>query len=160
MNESVVAVMHEAGKAINDTFHKNHAGITTTVAAPCTVGAVVINATAPFDFVMSMEDLSHGQRIGNYSIDYRLTSSQSWQTLVPPVYKHATPDIISGPRARARDQYVGHRRIDMPIVDSGSGTLAIEQVRFNCLRMTLAARQEDVVHLRQFSLHKKIVPWE
>ena len=34
---------------------------------------------------MSMEDLSHGQRIGNYSIEYRLRGSQTWEMLVPPV---------------------------------------------------------------------------
>eukprot|EP01047_Picozoa_sp_COSAG01_P070172 COSAG01_NODE_10567_length_2131_cov_1.827264_1_plen_84_part_00 len=61
MNASVVAVMHEAGQAINDTFHRHNAGIASDVAAPCTVGAVVINTTGPFDFVMTMEDLRHGQ---------------------------------------------------------------------------------------------------
>lgn len=35
MNASVVAVMHEAGKAINDTFHLNDAGKATDVSAPC-----------------------------------------------------------------------------------------------------------------------------
>ena len=37
----------------------------------------------------------------------------------------------------------------------------ITKVRFNCLRLSRAVDANDaVIHLRQFSLHKKIVPWE
>ena len=75
MNASVGAVMHEAGKEINDIFHLNNAGIASAVATPCGVGTAVLNVTGGFDYMMSMEDLRHGQRIGNCSIEFRCHNS-------------------------------------------------------------------------------------
>ena len=59
-----------------------------------------------------------------------------------------------------RDQYVGHKRIDVPVVDARS--LEIEQVRFNCIRLVASVDDpaDSYVHLRQLSLHKRTVPWE
>ena len=48
-----------------------------------------------------------------------------------------------------------HKRIDTPIVDTG--TFELGAVRFNCLK-TIAGSES--IFIRQFSLHKKIVPWE
>jgi hypothetical protein len=53
-------------------------------------------------------------------------------------------------------RYVGHKRIDFPIVDTR--TVRVGAVRFNCIA-SLAAPGEPV-YLRSFSLHKKTVPWE
>ena len=168
MNASVVAVMHEAGKAINDTVKIHNVGIVTAVAAPCGVGTAVLDVSGPFDYVMSMEDLRHGQRIGNYSIEFRRRNSQAWEMLVPPVQPRS-PRVDEaagrlGGRDRPdghdpRDQYVGHRRIDKPIVN-GSVLAEISQVRFNCIRTTHNADSAGGIFIRQFSLHKKIVPWE
>ena len=101
-----------------------------------------------------------GQRIGNYSIEFRRKGGSTWETLVPPVYRKPLGDRPDG--HDPRDQYVGHKRIDTPVVPtSGPDAIAIEQVRFNCHRVL--ARPElglsTHVHLRQFSLHKKRVPW-
>ena len=61
-----------------------------------------------------------------------------------------------------RDQYVGHKRIDVPVVKtSGDGKIPIEKVRFNCIRTINRAGLTPTsdVYLRQFSVHKKSVPW-
>ena len=69
LNASVVAVMHEVGKAINDTFHLNNAGSASMVSGACSKGVVTLDVQGEFDFIVTMEDLSKGQRIGNYSIE-------------------------------------------------------------------------------------------
>ena len=66
LNASVVAVMHEAGTAINDTFRLNNAGIAHSTSGACKDGVVVVKVTEQaFDYIVTMEDLTHGQRIGN-----------------------------------------------------------------------------------------------
>ena len=59
-----------------------------------------------------------------------------------------------------RDQYIGHKRIDVPIIETRGKDIA--EVRFNCIRLIRynGAHPNDNVHIRQFSLHKKVVPWE
>merc|ERR1712224_548350 len=106
-----------------------------------------------------MEDLTMGQRIGKYSIEYRLSGSDEWHMLVPPVNATKLQDRPDG--GDPRDQYIGHKRIDRPIVPaSGPGRREIEQVRFNCLRVVNSVDEgDDTVYLRQFSLHRKTVPW-
>ena len=175
LNASVVAVMHEAGKAINDTFHLNDAGMVRDTSAPCGAGVAVVNVTGPFDFIVTMEDLTRGQRIGNYSIDFRREGSAEWEVLVPPVQppKPPKPHDDDAPPSPAplgdrpdgndpRDQYIGHKRIDVPVVPtSGAGAVAVAQVRFNCIRLVASVDDpaDSNVHLRRFSLHKKVVPW-
>ena len=163
MNASVVAVMHTAGNAINETFRLNDVGKAVDVAAQCATGVVQLDVKGQFDYVMSMEDMAHGQRIGNYSIDFQRAGSTAWETLVPPVQ---LDDALVKARDRSdghdpRDQYVGHRRIDIPVVQtSGAGAVNIKAVRFNCLRLTEPVEPGGSVFLRQFSLHKKITPWK
>jgi hypothetical protein len=167
MNASVVAVMHEAGKAINDTFKNNNAGKMGAKSGSCSTGLAVLDVKGPFDYIVTMEDLTHGQRIGNYSVEYRLKGSTSWEVLVPPVWKNKTASTASTPSLGdrpdghdPRDQYVGHKRIDVPIATVDTHKLAIEQVRFNCLQLVASVDAGDSdVHLRQLSLHKKLVPW-
>ena len=66
LNASVVAVMHEAGTAINDTFRLNNAGMAHSTSGACKDGVVVVEVTEQaFDYIVTMEDLTHGQRIGN-----------------------------------------------------------------------------------------------
>jgi len=129
----------------------------------------------PFDYVVTMEDLAQGQRIGNYSIDFMRQGSKVWEVLVPPVHKKKkTPSLTASPTASPtvgdrpdghdpRDQYVGRKRIDTPVVKtSGPGAVRIAKVRFNCLRLVASVddpRDSDV-YLRQFSLHRRVVPWE
>lgn len=42
LNASVVQVMEEAGKAINDTFHLNDAGSVEAISGACAEGLVVL----------------------------------------------------------------------------------------------------------------------
>jgi hypothetical protein len=172
MNASVVAVMHEAGKAINDTFKLHNAGAATAQSGPCSAGVAVIDVSGQFDYVVTMEDLSRGQRIGNYSIEFRRKNSTQGETLVPAVQPAApsTRHKVGDERLRSRDrpdghdprdQYIGHKRIDLPIVQtSGPGAIAIAQVRFNCLRVVKSLHESSIVYVRSFSVHKKRVPWE
>eukprot|EP00656_Telonema_subtile_P058606 TRINITY_DN9979_c0_g1_i1.p1 TRINITY_DN9979_c0_g1~~TRINITY_DN9979_c0_g1_i1.p1 ORF type:complete len:236 (+),score=29.21 TRINITY_DN9979_c0_g1_i1:372-1079(+) len=164
MNQSVVDVMHQVGAAINNTFKLADAGKQTDARAQCGLGVSTIEVAGEFDYVVTMEDLSFGQLIGNYSIDFRLKDSTEWLVLVPPVWKkkphHGLSDRPDG--HDPRDQYVGHKRIDFPIVNtSGTAALPIAEVRFNCIRLVdrPGLPADTMVHLRQFSLHKKHVPW-
>ena len=55
-----------------------------------------------------------------------------------------------------RDQYVGHKRIDVPVVPtSGAGRVRVAKVRFSCHQAFA-----DPIHVRSFALHLKNVPWE
>jgi len=45
LNASVVTVMREAGKALNDTFKLHNAGVAEGVSGQCVVGFVVLNVT-------------------------------------------------------------------------------------------------------------------
>ena len=158
-------VMKETGKAINDTFHKNVALIS-GVSGSCATGVVTlpIPAGAEFDYVISAEDMRMGARFANYSIEYQAVGSSSWQTLVPacpPAGCGApSPDEV-GASDRPdghdpRDSHIGHKRIDKRVVrTSGAGAVKIQAVRLNCLEAFA-----EPVHVRQFSLHKKTVPWE
>ena len=164
INASVIQVMADTGKAINDTFKLNDAGkIVDLAPLPCSVGAVVLDVSGPFDYVLTMEDMRHGQRVANYSIEYKLKGSTAWAMLVPPLYANASAPASSlGDRPDGndpRDQYVGRKRIDIPLLEARG--LPIEQVRFNCNRLAESVDADDkVIHLRQFSVHRKLVPWE
>merc|ERR1712187_977631 len=88
MNASVATVMNEVGRALNATFGKNLVGIA-EVKATCKLGVATLvlpEVGAPFDYIVTMEDLKQGQRIANYSIDFQRKGSSSWETLVPPVW--------------------------------------------------------------------------
>ena len=165
LNQSVVDVMHEAGKALNDTFRLNNAGLVEHVSGACGTGLAIIDVHGPFHYIVTMEDVSKGQRIGNYSIDFRRKGRESWDVLVPPVQ----PNVSTPPRAEQtwltdrpdgsdpRDQYIGHKRIDIPTVDTGK--MEIVQVRLNCIRLIEAVPPGEPVFVRQFSVHQKRVPW-
>lgn len=174
LNQSVVDVMHEAGKAINDTFRLHDAGSVEHVSGACSEGVAVVNTSASFDYIVTMEDLSKGQRIGNYSIDFRRKGRATWEVLVPPVQLSASStqsavgsSDFGAERMRAadrpdgsdpRDQYIGHKRIDVPIVNTAE--IDIVQVRLNCIRLIEAVPPGEPVFVRKFSAHKKRVPWE
>ena len=178
---SVVKVMKDLGTAINDTFHKSVVAtpFDQDISAPCTTGIVELDvpAAAPFDYIMAMEDLSQGQRIANYSLDFQRVGSPHWETLVPPVLANNTitnagsgSGTGSGIAHKAnvrdrpdghdpRDSFIGHKRIDIPVVDTHS--IAVSRVRFNCLGLLPTVEANDAkVHLRSLSLHRKKVPWQ
>jgi alpha-L-fucosidase len=158
MNASVAAVMAEVGTALNDTFG-SHVAAVAGASGACADGVALLDVGgAPFDYVVTMEDLAAGgQRIANYSIEFTRVGGDpaAWETLVPVLnHSKALGDRPDG--HDPRDQYVGHKRIDLPVVPtSGAGAVAVAQVRFSCHRALAAP-----VHLRSFALHKKTVPWE
>ena len=102
---------------------------------------------------------SHFPRIARVSPSTLHWPSRHRLTLVPPVPR-GQPNasrLTDRPDGHdPRDQYVGHRRIDVPIVPGAAG---FAQVRFNCIRVTEPV-DDGMVYLRQFSLHKKLVPWQ
>eukprot|EP00051_Salpingoeca_urceolata_P027593 m.482267 g.482267 ORF g.482267 m.482267 type:complete len:515 (+) comp22486_c0_seq1:4013-5557(+) len=158
MNASVAQVMHDVGKAINDTFRQSVVQAN-DVSGPCKPGLVefqVPEGSASFDYVMAMEDLIQGQRIANYSVEFKRRGSDAWEFLVPPVVPH-NKSLGDRPDGHdPRDSHIGHKRIDVPVVNTtGVHNVHVKTVRFNCIR-ALA----EPVYLRQFSLHKKTVPWE
>ena len=115
-----------------------------------------------------------GQRIANYSVEFQREGSTTWELLVPPALangskpnfffhehvSHPTQALRTGLGDRPdghdpRDQYVGHKRIDFPIVNTSE--VKVASVRFNCIRPIEGA---DQVHIRSMALDKKTVPWE
>lgn len=169
MNKSVNEVMHQVGLAINATFKKSVAK-KNALSAQCVEGAVTLKVNGnPFDYVMTLEDLSHGQRIANYSVHFKRIGSDKWEVLIPLCNKNKTTGRCDPPKHilknnvgdrpdghDPRDQYIGRKRIDFPIVSTaGKDAIKIDQVRFNCYRAL-----KEPIYLRQFSLHKRTVPWE
>jgi hypothetical protein len=113
---------------------------------------------APFDYVVTMEDLRCGQRVANYSFEFQAVGSDVWEILVPPVIANKTPPAGVGDRPDGhdpRDQYLGRKRIDVPIVPTGGGAVQVAKVRFNCIRAI-----EDPVYLKSVELRQRRVPWE
>jgi hypothetical protein len=109
---------------------------------------------AHFDFVMAAEDIAYGARIANYSIEYQLANSSDWHVLVPPVWKKLPAPAGMGDRPDGhdpRDSHIGRKRIDTPIVSA----VGVARVRLNCIEAF-----QTPVHVRNFSLHQKVVPWE
>ena len=172
MNASVAQVMVDVGKAINKTFGVSVGEKRDPVSSRCIPSVLVLDHLqgVPFDYVVTMEDLKQGgQRIANYSVDYRAVGSSEWETLVPVIVKHHPHPPLSfsqddgnqvlwrvGDRPDGhdpRDQYVGHKRIDVPMVNTSD--IKIDAVRFNCWRAL-----EEPIYIRSFSLHKRDVPWE
>jgi len=155
MNASVAAVMQEVGQAMNDTFG-SHIARVENISGRCSEGfaELVLPAVgATFDYIMSMERLVEGQRIANYTVEFQRKGSDIWETLVPPVLQ-VVQDRPDG--HDPRDQYVGHKRIDLPEWPDAAAREQVERVRFSCLRSI----QDLTVGLRSFSLHRRDVPWE
>ena len=48
----------QVGRAINDTFKLHHVGLVQGIVAPCDRGVATVAVTGPFDYVVTMEDLS------------------------------------------------------------------------------------------------------
>lgn len=161
MNESLAAVMHVAGAALNATFRAPPLAGVANASTPCGTPVEFALPDAggqPFDYVVTMEDLTFGQRIANYTIEYQAVGSSDWAILVPPVIKNATGFADRPDGKDPRDQYVGHKRIDFPIVATGAGagaSVKVAKVRFNCLRSL-----EDPIYLRAFEVRERQVPWE
>ena len=156
MNASLAAVMADVGAALNATFRGAPVAGVAGVATPCGT-PVVIDLPAPggaaFDYVVSGEDLRHGQRVANYTFEFEAVGEPGvWRTLVPPVVKNATAVGDRPDGNDPRDQYLGLRRIDTPVVDTRA--VAVARVRFVCLRAL-----EEPVFLRSVELRRKQVPW-
>merc|ERR1712217_721635 len=157
MNASVAEVMRDVGAALNSTFGK-YVAHASGVKSAC--GASVIELKLPrvgsaFNYVVTMEDMGHGQRIANYSVEFQRAGSSVWEALVPPVQKKT--HLRDRPDGHdPRDQYVGHKRIDLPQFPDVEATKTVAKVRLNCLR----SLHGPEVLIRSFALHKRDVPWE
>jgi len=166
MNASVAAVMAEAGLALNATFKA--APVAGFLAGPqnTTVGGepIVIELPGgggqPFDYVVAMEDLRFGQRVANYTWEFQAVGGAEWLTLVPPVVRNASRVGDRPDGHDPRDQYLGHKRIDVPVVNTssamsaGGAVVRVARVRFRVLR-ALA----EPVFLRSATLRLKQAPW-
>lgn len=160
MNASLAAVMAEAGAALNATFRAPPLAGAGPVSTPCGTPLEFDfpGLPAPFDYVVTMEDLRFGQRVANYSFEFQAVGSDVWEVLVPPVIANKTPPAGVGDRPDGhdpRDQYLGRKRIDVPIVPTGGGAVQVARVRFNCIRA-----MEDPVYLKSVELRQRRVPWE
>ena len=101
-------------------------GIAQAVAAPCGQGVAVLNVSGGFDFVMSMEDLSRGQRIGNCEPTPRPLPPLGLQPLL-----HSYPKATgSRPELQSRRWFFRHRLDRVPtarltaVGDTGPGRAA------------------------------------
>ena len=173
LRESYLPVMTAVGKAIRDTFSHPLAyrGLSSgSCAVPLVLEVPLPAQGQSVDYIETKEDLTHSQRIMNYTIEYRVVGSSPtsgpWLTLVPAVGVAGTgPDAADNEKlgdrpagADPRDSHVGFRRIDVP---SGSAALAaaaggrIAAVRFRCLRSI-----GKEIFLASLALYKKALPWE
>jgi len=114
MNASLAAVMHEAGEALNATFRAPPLlgvyNVSTPCGTPIEISLPGDHLGAPFDYVVTREDLLQGQRVANYSFEYQAVGSTLWETLVPPVILNKTNPSEFGDRPDGndpRDQYIG-----------------------------------------------------
>lgn len=159
-----VQVMEDVGTAMRDTFGKPIAsrGQGHALMGCSDAGVLVLSLPdghSGFDYIETMEDLSQSQRITNYTVEYQARHGGPWLTLVPPVPAKAGSSGASdglGDRPAgtdARDQYVGFRRIDVPM--AGVDSTQTTAIRFRCL----AARTPEI-YIRQLAVYKRSVPWE
>ena len=84
INASVVRVMAGAGAAINATFRVAVAALAAPVSGDCTSDFARLTLPrggamggAAFDYVVTMEDMAHGARVANYSVEYRAEGSDA-----------------------------------------------------------------------------------
>jgi alpha-L-fucosidase len=165
MNASLAAAMAEAGAALNATFRAPPLAALAgaPVSGPCAAPLIIElpgGGGQPFDYVVSMEDLTFGQRIANYSFDYQAVGSAVWEVLVPPVPANATGALGDRPDGHdPRDSHVGHKRVDRPVpatgASAGAARVKVARVRFNCL-----AALAEPIHVRSIELRERQVPWE
>jgi alpha-L-fucosidase len=164
MNASLAAAMAEAGAALNATFRAPPLAALAAAPAsgPCATPLIVElpdGGGQPFDYVVTMEDLTFGQRIANYSFDFQAVGSATWQVLVPAVGPPSAPALRDRPDGHdPRDSHVGHKRIDRPAVATGASAGAavkVARVRFNCI-----AAYEEPIYVRSIELRERQVPWE
>ena len=161
LDAAYVAVMTDVGKAIRNTFTTPIAALPAGGAsANCSEPTVLhLPDGKPFDYVETREDLTRAQRIMNYSIEYT-SDGVSWHTLVPAINRSSAGGGAGGglmdrpAGADKRDQHVGFRRIDVPII-ARNVTAAARAIRFRCLR---ALTPE--YHLASLAVFKRSVPWE
>ena len=169
LRDSYLPVMADVGKAIRDTFTTPIAALNAsssssgTLAANCSdANAFVLELPAlnggGFDYIETKEDLTKSQRIMQYAIEYRTASTPEgvWLTLVPPVAPQSGNKTKLQDRPAGfdqRDQYVGFRRIDEPIIPAAA-TAGVRAIRFRCLRSL-----GEVVFLRSLAVYRERVPW-
>jgi alpha-L-fucosidase len=162
MNASLAAVMHEVGGALNATFRAPPLAGVYNVSVPCTQAAVELalpgDGGQAFDYVVSREDLSRGQRVANYSFEYQAVGSSAWQVLVPPVFANGTHGLGDRPDGNdPRDQYIGRYRIDQPVANvsaSAGAEVKVARLRFNCLRALW-----EPINLLSIEVRIKQVTW-
>ena len=165
LNDSIVDVMADVGKAIRNTFSTPVASVGKTSSACDSPVVLEIPSTAgAWDYIETKEDLTLSQRITNYTIEYR-RSTGPWLVLVPAVLPSPGPGPDATPLrdqvrdrpagADPRDQYVGFRRIDVPSTIAAKDTATVAAIRFVCLESV-----GEEIHLNSFAVFKKNVPWE
>ena len=135
MNTSVAAVMADAGTALNATFGQSLVELGQPVSGSCGVGLATLEVPedATVDYVVSAENMVHGARVANYSIDFQATGSDQWQPLVPPVHRKNHTSLPQGP-AGLGDRPDGH------VCRKGARTLGREKDRLASFSYGLAPR--------------------
>jgi alpha-L-fucosidase len=170
--DSYLPVMADVGKAIRGTFTTPIASLPPTVANCSDPNGVVLHLTSGsssgFDYIETKEDVSKSQRIMGYAIEYRTaaTPEGTWLTLVPAVEPNATSTPAAASTSLQdrpagfdkRDQYIGFRRIDVPVI-SLAATAAVEAIRFRCLRSIISPATGDAIYLKALALYKENTPW-
>lgn len=160
------SVMNDFGAAIQNTFGTAVASVKPSSAAGTIKcdgsddATVVLDIPKSgmkggFDFVETKEDLMQGQSVNNYTVDFQTGAGGPWTTLVPPVL--ATGGLQDRPAGTdPRDQYIGFRRIDLPVIPRAS-TTSVTAVRFRCLS---SGAPDGQAHIASLAVYKQDLPWE
>ena len=148
---SYVAVLQRCVQGINDMF-KIPLPKTCDVAGSCdSPTEVTAPAGARLDCVVTKEDLRHGQRMLNYTIEYHDVSGTAWQSLIqlhpweptglprPPHFQVQCPEgcKLSTKRNGIQDitstNYTKDSRVSLTRMDLQIHRMNIMKLRFRCL---------------------------
>merc|ERR1712166_1494220 len=124
------------------------------VTLQCNSTALQIDLGAPtlFNAVMTREDLSKGQRITSYAVDFYDDAKARWESFA----QCGSSCTIPGGSEIAHAQGVRGISVGARLVDFVPATTS-SKVRFRC---TSSMSPDSIVHIRSFSVHKGSAPVE
>lgn len=165
INASWAAVLREWRQGINATFKSPVAEVTPGAVNCSTPVILTVPLGHSVDYILLKEDLTFGQRVLNYTVEYQVGNGTSWKPYIdtyswypdglPPSNESLSYDGLGDVPSVGlpKDSRVGLARIDA--AKDGVPKANITAMRFRCL----ASRTLNI-HLKTFAACEERVPWE